>query len=223
MLKLIVCMITIMVLATSAKGDDSIIRLHSEGFWTTLFVKANSDEEPMCVMVSENRSSGKLVMIKYFPLSDNYELQLAKNSWSIPIGLETTIDFEINNMGKWSIPGGATIGGDNIITFVFRDIFQDRYKDAFALFLSEIAAGSRWRIKFEGNEADWLVELRGSRANASSFMNCVVSTREYVVESQKPTPAPTQPFSEKTQPFNRQNEPDIQPFQTSPNPSVRFF
>jgi len=146
------------------------------GAWTA-YVGINADGKPMCRMTST--SDIRNVHVKW--ASGNLFIHLVKDNWKIPVHTEMPLAIQFDEEAPFEGTAKSTLGGAHVIEFVVRETADARR------FIDQFATADRMRIKFGGNEHDWVMRMDGSDTIARRFTNCVAAVKK------KMGPA-TQPF-----------------------------
>jgi hypothetical protein len=149
---------------------------YRSGAWTA-FEGVATDGKQMCGVGTAG--SDKSIYIKYFAGEEHITVQVFKDSWAIPKGIDINIQVQFGQRTPWSASGH---GKDNMIEFIVKG-------NSISLFVSEFRSASIGTIRFlSGNEGGWTINLTGSNAATNVMTRCMNN----LVTAQR---APTQPFS----------------------------
>jgi hypothetical protein len=123
--------------------------------------------------------------VRFFPDAGYLEMQVSKDSWSIPPGTKVPLEVEFNGYpGAWRAPSGSHGEGSMI--------FQRFGRDAAVNFLREFRGASSGVIRFGGNESAWTMNLTGSSAAVGAMIDCIRrahggTTQPYATQPSEPT------------------------------------
>ncbi len=159
------------------------------GYWTA-FGGTDDAGERLCGIVATGEE-GRVFTIKRWADQDHFTLQIFKESWRIPKGVEIPVRLRFDAMETWSALADA-LPPDGIALTV-----PDNRGEAF---LREFAIANRFEMSFpEGNESDWSGNLTGSAAITMAFLDCVLKlnrgTQPFGSGARKP--GASQPFGNR--------------------------
>ena len=179
--------VALLLVGGAAWADTHAIQ--RSGYWTA-FGGTDDAGERLCGIVATGEE-GRVFTIKRWADQDHFTLQIFKESWRIPKGVEIPVRLRFDNMETWSALADA-LPPDGIALTV-----ADNRGEAF---LREFAMASRFEMSFpEGNETDWSGNLTGSAAITMAFLDCVLKlnrgTQPFGSGNRKP--GASQPFGNR--------------------------
>lgn len=177
-------------LAVPLEAASQTRELGRSGAWTA-YAGLTDEGVPVCGM-DVRGSEDRVLHVKWFLEDEKLTMQAMKASWSIPADTEVRLVLDVDGRVSWTVP--SALGSGRIVEWTVTTETFDEFVTAFR-------AGRTLTLRFPGgDEAPWVVSLRGSMATFDIFAACVVETEAAnqaatpPARNQRKDTGPTQPF-----------------------------
>lgn len=147
-MRLALAMVAIAALSQGAARASDITMLGTFGAWQA-YGGLSEDGKGLCGIV-ETGNDGRSIYLKYFGGTEQLVIQLFKQGWSIPNGIEVPAELQFGNFSPWTV---RAHGYRSTVEFVvpLAQLHQ---------FSLEFRAASEYRLTFlTGTEGAWIGQL----------------------------------------------------------------
>ena len=182
--------IVVAVLAMMTTAQAAMHDYARAGFWKAAR-GSSSDGSPMCAMYTR-WPDGRYVGVKW--ADGELFVHVAKPRWRVAFGTEVRLFWQFDRKPEWSGPAYGDVPKQPGV--IGATITDERHGEKFKKFIFEFADADKWTLRFPGgNEATWVVDLKGSETIAGHFVTCIDSLERDNTQPHQPSrpSSPLQP------------------------------
>jgi hypothetical protein len=192
-------LLLIAALLGSVSSAAADIRFYaSSGAWRA-FAGTGAKGTPMCGMTVIGDAGKRLVMVKWQLGKRAIFVQLTKESWNIPAGIEMPIEVRFDSGGPFTGTAESLSDNRQMIEVSIANDDGDGSSNNLKSFMAQFMAAQKMIFSFPGGtEGDWFASMEGSRTIGAKFIECTnVYEKRYGGNTTQPYGGgnTTQPYS----------------------------